>query len=253
MAVLEERSEGAVLWLTLNRPEVRNALNEELVVALRDRLRAADVDPGIRAIILRGAGPSFCAGGDLSAFLALEGAGEIREFTRRVFEMFYAIESCSRPVIASVHGFALAGGTELCLACDLVVAADTAQFGTAEPRIGLTPGYGDVRMPQVIGLHNAKYLALTGERIDAVEAHRMGLVNVVCPEADLEAHSLALGERLAANAPLGIAAGKAILNRQAREGYDYTIEMVTMLQMTEDRNEGVKAFKEKREPRFKGK
>jgi enoyl-CoA hydratase/carnithine racemase len=253
MAVLEERSAGAVLWLSLNRPEVRNALNEDLVVALRDRLRAADGDPGVRAVVLRGEGRSFCAGGDLTAFLALKGAGEIREFTRRVFEMFYAIESCSKPVIASVHGYALAGGTELCLACDLVVAADSAQFGTAEPRIGLSPGYADVRMTQVIGLHNAKYLVLTGERIDAAEAHRIGLVNIVCPGAELDARSQALAERLAANAPLGVAAGKAILNRQAREGYDYTIEMVTMLQMTEDRNEGVNAFKEKREPRFKGK
>ena len=250
--VLEERLEDGVLWLTLNRPEVRNALNEPLVLALRDRLRRADGEPEVRAVVLRGAGPSFCAGGDLLAFLELKGAQETREFTRRVFEMFYAIEACARPVIASVHGYALAGGTELCLACDLVVAAEDARFGTAEPRIGLSPGYADVRMTQVIGLHNAKYLALTGDQVDAGEAHRMGLVNVVCPAAELEERTRALAARLAANAPLALAAGKAILNRQAREGYEHTIEMVTMLQLTEDRNEGVAAFREKRPPRFQG-
>lgn len=252
MAVLEERQEKAVLWLTLNRPEVRNALSAELVVALRDRLRAVDVDDSVRVVVLTGAGAGFCAGGDLTEFVALRGAHETREFTRRVFEMFYAIEICSKPVIAAAHGFALAGGTELCLAADLVVAAETTRFGTAEPRVGLSPGYGDVRMTQVIGLHNAKYLALTGNRIDAREAHRLGLVNLVCTEAELETTTRALAERIASNAPLGVAAGKAILNRGAREGYEYTVEMVTMLQLTEDRNEGVAAFKEKRDPNFKG-
>ena len=250
--MLEDSQEGAVLWLTMNRPEVRNALSEELVVRLRDRLRAVDVDETVRAVVLRGAGTAFCAGGDLLEFVALKGAQRTREFTRRVFEMFYAIELCAKPVIAAAHGYALAGGTELCLAADLVVATESTQFGTAEPRVGLSPGYGDVRMTQVIGLHNAKYLALTGNRITAAEAHRIGLVNVVCADSELEAEARKLAERIASNAPLGVSAGKAILNRGAREGYDYTIEMVTMLQLTEDRNEGVAAFKEKREPNFKG-
>lgn len=253
MAVLEKALDGdGILWLTLNRPEVHNALSEELVVAIRDTLREADGDPAVRVTVLGGAGRNFCAGGDLVGFLALEGIEQTREFTRRVFEMFYAIESCRKVVIAMVRGFALAGGTEICLACDLVVASEGAHFGTPEPRVGLSPGYADVRMTQVIGLHNAKYLALTGNRIDASEAHRMGLVNIVASEAALEVETQALARRIAGNAPLGVAAGKAILNRNAREGYDYTVEMVTMLQSTEDRNEGVGAFKEKREPRFQG-
>lgn len=249
--LLEELEEG-ILWLTLNRPEVRNALNSDLVVELRDRLRRADTEAGVSVVVLRGAGTGFCAGGDLGNFVRLQGADQVREFTRRVFEMFYAVESCSRPVIVMAHGFALAGGTELSLAADLVVAADDCVFGTPEPRVGLSPGYADVRLAQIAGLHNAKYLALTGDQISAAEAHRIGIVNVLCPAAALEQRTRELALRIAANAPLGIAAGKAILNRQAREGYDYTIEMVTMLQMTEDRNEGVAAFKERRSPRFKG-
>lgn len=249
--LLEEREQG-ILWLTLNRPEVRNALSEELVVRLRDRLRRVDGEPDVQVVVLRGAGAGFCAGGDLMNFVSLRGAQEVREFTRRVFEMFYAIESCVRPVIAMTHGFALAGGTEISLAADLVVSSEECVFGTPEPRVGLSPGYADVRLAQVAGLHNAKYLALTGEQISAQEAHRIGIVNVVCPREQLEERTRGLALKIAGNAPLGIAAGKAILNRQAREGYDYTIEMVTMLQMTEDRNEGVAAFKERRPPRFEG-
>jgi enoyl-CoA hydratase/carnithine racemase len=247
-----ETFKGGILWLTLNRPEVRNALDEALVVTLRDRVRQADSDPKTRVVVLRGAGASFCSGGDLDSFLEQHGARQIRDYIRRFFELFSAIELCSKPVVAAVHGAALAGGMELCLAADLVVAASDAVFGTPEPRLGLSPGFADVRLVQVVGLHNAKRLILTGDRIDAAEAWRLGIVNVVCPPEKLEDEARAVAERLGANAPLALAAGKAMLNRHARDGYEHTMEMVTMLQMTADLKEGIAAFKEKREPRFQG-
>jgi enoyl-CoA hydratase/carnithine racemase len=249
--LLEGRSEGAV-WLTLNRPGVRNALNGRLVSALKDRIGEADADPRTRVVVLRGAGPVFCSGGDLDDFLGLEGPLQIRDYLRRVYEMFSAIELCSKPVVVAAHGAALAGGMELCLAADLALAAEDCVFGTPEPLIGLTPGFAGVRLAQVTGLQVAKRLVMTGERISAQEAQRIGIVSRVCPVADLEAETRKLVEALAANAPLALAAGKAILNRHGRDGYEHAIEMVTMLQMTEDLHEGIAAFKERRRPQFKG-
>jgi enoyl-CoA hydratase len=243
---------ATVLWLTLNRPDVRNALNFELATALRDLLHAADSDPETRVVVLRGAGRSFCAGGDITTFSTEGDAGTNRRYLRRTFEMFWAIEYCSKPVIAAVHGFALGGGLEITLAADLVVAARGSEFGTPEPGLGLTPGFGVVRLAQVVGLHNAKFLVLTGNRISAQEAQRIGIVNILCDDDQLEEQTEVLAQRLAANAPLALAAGKASLNRELRGGYEHSIEMVTMLQLTADMVEGIEAFKAKRQPRFKG-
>lgn len=251
-APLLERLSDTTLWLTLNRPDVRNALSEEMVTQLHERLEAADGDPAVRVVVIRGEGTSFCAGGDFAVFKQRKGVAQTRDYTSKVFDMFYAIEACSKPVIASVHGFALAGGADICMAADLVVAADTAVFGTPEGRIGLSAGYADLRLPSIIGLHNAKLLLLTGRRVDAREAHRMGLVNVLCSAEELESVTQSLADDVAVNAPLAIAAGKAFLNRDARSGYDNGVDMVTMLQMTEDRDEGLAAFREKRAPVFRG-
>jgi len=252
-SVLLEATEETTLWLTLNRPQVRNALSEELVTLLQDRIRQADVNPNIRVVVIRGNGPAFCAGGDFAKFREAKGVRQTREYTKHVFDMFYSIEACSKPVIASVQGFALAGGADICIAADLVVAADTAQFGTPEGRIGLSAAFSDLRLPSVVGLHNAKLMLMTGRRIDAAEAHRIGLVNVVCSVDQLENETRKLASEIAANAPLALAAGKAFLNRFSRTGFDSAIDMVTMLQMTEDRDEGLAAFTEKRAPNFSGK
>src|SRR5262249_50186716 len=155
-------------------------------------------------------------------------AGANRRYLRRTFEMFWAIEYCSKPVIASVHGFALGGGLEISLAADLVVAGRSAQFGTPEPRLGLTPGFGVVRLAQVVGLHNAKFVVLTGNSVSAEDAYRIGIVNVLCEDDQLETQTDLLAQRLTANAPLALAAGKASLNRGLRSGYEHSIEMVTM-------------------------
>ncbi len=249
--------EQGIATVTLNRPEARNALNRGMRRQLSTVLAGLSDDPSVRVVILTGAGDkAFCAGGDLSEvekFTPLD-AREYIELSRAVTQ---TIQTMPQPVIAAVRGYALGGGFELALACDLVIAAEDAQFGQPQAKIGLIPGGGATqRLPRAIGLHRARQYIFTGDRLSAREAERLGLVNQVVPAAELGSAALQWARRLLAVSPTALAFAKACLV-QAQEvplsaGLRYEAEMYALCFSTEDCREGIRAFREKRKPQFKG-
>jgi enoyl-CoA hydratase len=236
--VLTERV-GAVLVATLNRPEVRNALNPALMDGLTAVLRAADADPDVRAIVLTGAGPVFCAGLDLKAFGAGGGFRGLHWYYR---------DGIATPLVAAVNGAALGGGFELLLPCDLVVAAQEARFGVPEVTRGLFPAGGatmlSVRVPLVFALE----LGLTGDLVTAARAREIGLVNRVVPADRVLAEALALAGRIAENGPLGVAMTKKLM-RERRWG---SADEVDSVFRSADASEGARAFTERRPPVWTG-
>jgi len=212
--VLLTEDVGPVRRLTMNRPKSLNALNGELMVALGGALEAAADDDDVRVVILRGAGRAFCAGYDLNEDAEggiLDAAGWYAELKHSTDQML-AIVDHPKPVIASVHSYCLAGGTDLMLACDLAVAADDAYFGYVDIRFG--SGVVSMLLPWVVGVRAAKELLFTGEdRVSAAEAHRLGMVNRVVPAGELDEATLALAESIASNEPFVIRATKLAVNR----------------------------------------
>ncbi|HXT70855.1 MAG TPA: enoyl-CoA hydratase-related protein [Vicinamibacterales bacterium] len=254
--LLTER-DGAVLVVTINRPDKLNALNTATVNELDRAMAEARADDGVRAIVLTGAGEkSFVAGADINE-LAVQSPVSGREHARSGQAVFDRIESLGKPVIAAVNGFALGGGCELAMACTIRVAADSAKFGQPEINLGLIPGYaGSQRLPRLVGRGRALELLLTGAPIDAQEAHRIGLVNKVVPGAELMTQARALAQTLAAKAPvavryiLDVVAGGLEMSFADAETYEATL--FGLIATTEDMREGTKAFLEKRKPVFKG-
>lgn len=249
--------EQGIATVTLDRPQARNALNRALrreLLAALERLRD---DPAVRVVILTGAGDkAFCAGGDLSEvekFTPLQ-ARDYIELSRVVT---HTIQTMPQPVVAAVRGYALGGGFELALACDLVIAAEDAQFGQPQVKIGLIPGGGATqRLPRALGSHRARQYIFTGDTLGAREAERLGLVNQVVPPAELEKAAREWAERLLKMSPTALALAKACL-RQAEEvplsaGLRYEAEMYALCFSSEDCQEGIRAFREKRKPEFKG-
>jgi enoyl-CoA hydratase len=221
----------ATTWgvrLTLNRPAKLNAISAELRDALAGAIAEAADDERVRVIAITGAGRAFCAGYDL-ADAAPPTAWAWRDVLARDVAATLAVWSCPKPVIAQVHGFALAGGLELAMACDLVVAADDAQLGEPEIRFGSAPV--TLLMPFVIGQKKTRELLMTGDLIDAVEAHRIGLVNRVVPRARIDDEVDALADRLARVAPDVMAPTKLMLNRAMdAAGFAAAVEMGLDLQ-----------------------
>jgi enoyl-CoA hydratase len=212
--VLLSEDIGSVRRLTLNRPKALNALNGSLMAALMDALDAAADDDEVRVVILRGAGRAFCAGYDLNedAEGGVQDSARWHDELRRSTEQMLRILDHPKPVIASVHSYCLAGGTDLMLACDLAVAADDAYFGYVDVRFG--SGVVSMFLPWVVGVRAAKELLFTGEdRVPAAEAHRLGMVNRVVPRDELDAATLALAEEIAKNEPFVIRATKLSANR----------------------------------------
>lgn len=248
---------GAVACVTLNRPEARNAINQELSLALGRAMAGLDADPEVRAIVLRGSGPAFCAGQDLKALDAGEPIG-LPEHPEWGYAGFVR-HRVDTPVVAAVHGFAFGGGLEIVLACDLVVLGASARLGLPETTLGLFAGAGGVpRIAQQIPPKIAARMVLTGEPLDADSAARWGLVNEVVPDEEVFPRALALAERIAANGPLAVRASKRLLrqltheNTWSPEAWSIIGQEIDGVFRSADAAEGTRAFIERRRPIWQG-
>ena len=256
-AVLYEVA-GHVGRLTINRPEARNALSPEVMDGLLAGLDRAAADPEVRVLVLTGAGDkAFCAGGDLGGRGFLQKGFAERHHERRGFaDLFRRINRLGKPVIARVRGHCLAGGFGLALGCDLVVASDDASFGTPEVKRGLMPMMIMATIFRNVGRKKGMELLLTGDRISAAEAERLGLVNYAVPVAELDAKVDELAAKVAAMSPAVVRLGRDAFYAMADMGFDQALEylqtMLTVNVGTEDAIEGVRACLEKRDPVGKG-
>jgi len=245
------RVDDSVAIVTLDRPQKLNALTNAFWTDLMALLADAELSYEVRVLVFHGSGKAFSAGGDIEEFGNLGDVPARRRYQERAFSAFRALETFPKPTIAAVHGYALGGGCELTMVCDIVVADSTARFGTPEASIGLMPGLGVVRGLANTNLHWMKYMVFTGAKLDAEEARLAGLVNLVSESgAHLEV-ALGLARTVAAMPAVALEVAKRILNRGSGEGYDYALEATALLHSTADQHEGVSAFKERREPRFK--
>lgn len=258
LVLLEDAPDGTtgVRVLTLNRPERRNALSPELVVALTDALRTADRDPSVRAIVLTGAGEAFCAGGDLGGGSQAEGFLGMHEERGAFADLLRTFRGLGTPTVAAVNGMALGGGFGLMLACDLAVAAEDARLGTPEVRRGLFPMMIGRLVYEVLPRRLANELVLLGESLNGKRAEELGVVNRAVATADVRAEALVLAGRLAQLSPAVLGLGRRALNRQLDMPHDVALsflhDQLTLNLQAEDAAEGVSAFFEKREPVFKG-
>ena len=250
-----ERPADGVVLLTLDRPEVLNALSFALLRELDDALAAADADPACHAVVITGSGErAFAAGVDIKELAAQSGASLL---AADPFGVVDRIAGLRMPVIAAVRGFALGGGFELALACDLLVLGDDAQLGLPELGLGVIPGAGGTqRLTRAIGRGRAMEAILTGRRIRADEADRLGLATAVVPGAEVVDRALELAGRIAGQAPLAVAAAKAVVNAAAEiplaDGIRLERERFAALFGTADQQEGMAAFVEKRKPSWSG-
>jgi enoyl-CoA hydratase len=243
--------------LTVNRPDAMNSLNNEVLNDLFDAFTQVAKDESVMAIILTGEGKAFVAGADIAAMHTMN-PDMARELSSNGHRVMNLIESTPKPVIAAVNGFALGGGCELALACDIRVASERAKFGQPEVNLGIIPGFGGtLRLPRLVGKGMGKLLIMTGDIIDAQEASRIGLVEkVVAPEHLIEA-TTALAAKIVSKAPLAVASAKAIIdegyNMNISEACTLEIEAFAQLFGTKDKIEGIGAFLEKRPAKFEKK
>lgn len=247
---------GPVGLITLNRPKQLNALNDALMDELGDAMLTFDADETIAAIVITGSEKAFAAGADIGGMAKMTYMEAYKsEFITRNWEQ---IRSVRKPVIAAVAGFALGGGCELAMSCDLIIAADTAKFGQPEIKLGTIPGAGGTqRLPRAVGKAKAMDMVLTGRMMDAAEAERAGLVARIVPAASLVEEALAVGKQIAEYSQPVVALAKESVNRAFEltlaEGMHYERRTFHSLFATEDQKEGMAAFLEKRKAVFKGK
>ncbi|EAX47963.1 Enoyl-CoA hydratase/isomerase [Thermosinus carboxydivorans Nor1] len=250
--------DGGIGIITINRPKALNALNGATMRELNELLDVIAQDPSVKVVIITGSGEkAFVAGADITEMQSMS-AIEGRNWGKLGQAVFDKLENLPQPVIAAVNGFALGGGCELAMACDIRIASDKAKFGQPEVTLGITPGFaGTQRLPRLVGKGRAKELLFTGDMIDAAEAYRIGLVNKVVPPEELMAAAKAMAQKIMSRAPMAVQLCKAAVN----EGMDmdlqsavaYEAEVFGLCFATADQKEGMAAFVEKRKANFTGK
>jgi methylglutaconyl-CoA hydratase len=253
--ILDIQPRGRAAWLWMNRPEQRNALSDELLAALETAFDVLEKDSAARVLVLAGRGPAFCAGGDLSR---MEKAAKMtkarsRREASRFAKLLYRLHTYPKPVVARVHGPAFAGGMGLVAACDLVVAAEEAEFALPETRIGLVPAMISPYLVRAMGAQQARRYILTGERLPAREAHRLGFAHECVPAAELDAAVDRMCERLAQAGPEALARAKKVLLRVENAPLAPQLAAETAALLAEVRagpeaREGIRSFLEKRKP-----
>lgn len=253
--VLVERPGEAVALIRINRPEVRNALNLEVRRLIALRLGEVAEEEGVRAIVLTGNDKAFAAGADIKE---MAGASTIDMLQRNTLKLWRSIAACPKPVIAAVNGFALGGGCELAMTCDIIIAGESAKFGQPEVKIGIIPGGGGTqRLARAVGKFKAMRYLLTGDIFGAREAYEMGLVSEIVPDAEVEARAIAMAKQIAELPPLAIEQVKEAVLRGMDGALDTGLALeakaLQLLFASHDQKEGMAAFIEKRKPKFIGK
>lgn len=255
---VEIESTDGIAVVRVNRPDKLNALNAALIEQLDRAFRALADDDAVQAIVLTGAGEkAFVAGADIGELAQMDPIGGVRT-SRQGQDAFRFLERMRKPVLGAVNGFALGGGLELALACHLRLASDNAKFGLPEVKLGIIPGYGGtVRLPRLVGKGRALEMILSGEMIDAQEAHRIGLVNRVFPQSELLDSTRALAANITANGPVALALALEAVDHGAvatvEDAQLFESNLFGLLASTSDMREGMSAFLEKRKAKFTGK
>ncbi|MDD9302542.1 MAG: enoyl-CoA hydratase/isomerase family protein [Desulfobacter sp.] len=256
LLIVEEKNKAAIL--TLNRPRVMNCLNFDLLYALKDQIEALQYRTDIRCVIITGAGDrAFCAGADLKERATLP-PDEVKRFILTIRNLLTSIQNLPLPVIAGVNGIALGGGMEVALASDIRIASETAPMGLTETRLAIIPGGGGTqRLPRIVGVAKAKELIFTGRRVNAQEALDIGLVNQVALEDKLMDTCLAMADMIAETGPIAVEMAKYAIDKgietDLATGLAIESNAYRVTIPTEDRTEGLTAFREKRKPVYKGK
>ncbi len=256
VAINYDGQNNSIAIITLNRQKTLNTLNEAMLIQLKGALTTLDKDRNVRVAIIVAEGRSWCAGADLKWMGSFgEEASKLINYGQEVFTL---IEKAHFPVIAAINGYALGGGMELALACDIRIASEKALFGQPETTVGLNPGWGATyRLPKTVGLGIAKELILTGRKFPVDEALKIGLISAIYPHEQLRDKAIELAEQIASNAPIAVQEAKRAINKglnvSLEEGHKAEVEGSKICFETEDIREGIAAIFEKRKPEFKGK
>ena len=257
MATVETTHSHGVATLQLNRPDTHNAFDEVMILELTEALLAAGADASVRVVVLRGAGKSFCAGGDLGWMqrMARFSDSENRADAAALARMLRTLDRCPKPTLAVVQGSAMGGGVGLVAASDIAIASNTAVFALSEARLGLVPATISPYVMEAIGARACRRFFLTGERFDATEAHRLGLVHEICADEDVEGRAAAAIEALLASAPGAQAASKDLIRQVANSPLDaglidLTAATIARIRSGNEAREGITAFFAKRKPNW---